>query len=48
LRHTAAMQLLQSGMSRETLAQWLGLESVASTQPYLDANLARYCWRFNL
>jgi site-specific recombinase XerD len=40
LRHTAAMQLLQSGMSRETLAQWLGLESVASTQPYLDANLA--------
>lgn len=40
LRHTAAMQLLQSGMNREQIALWLGLESVNSTQPYLNANLA--------
>lgn len=40
LRHTAAMQLLQAGMNREQIAVWLGLESVASTQPYLAANLA--------
>ncbi|MBX9694553.1 MAG: site-specific integrase [Cyanobacteria bacterium] len=40
LRHTAAMQLLQSGLDRGQLALWLGLESVDSTQPYLDANLA--------
>ena len=40
LRHTAAMQLLQSGMDREKIALWLGLESVASTQPYLTANIA--------
>jgi len=40
LRHTAAMQLLQSGMNREQIAVWLGLESVESTQPYLNADLA--------
>jgi site-specific recombinase XerD len=40
LRHTATMQLLLSGMDRETLAQWLGLETVDSTQPYVNANLA--------
>lgn len=40
LRHTAAMQLLQSGMDRKQIALWLGLESVDSTQPYLNANLA--------
>jgi site-specific recombinase XerD len=40
LRHTAAMQLLQAGMAREQLALWLGLESVSSLQPYIDANLA--------
>jgi site-specific recombinase XerD len=40
LRHTAAMQLLQSGLDRETLALWLGFESTASTQPYIDANIA--------
>ena len=40
LRHTAAMHLLQSGLDRKTLALWLGFESPASTQPYIDANLA--------
>ncbi|MGH2506011.1 MAG: tyrosine-type recombinase/integrase [Ktedonobacteraceae bacterium] len=40
LRHTAAMQLLQSGMNREQLALWLGLESVDSTQPYISADLS--------
>lgn len=39
LRHTAAMRLLQAGMNREQLAIWLGLESAASTQPYVDAHL---------
>jgi len=40
LRHTTAIQLLQAGMNREKIALWLGLESVASMQPYTDTNLA--------
>ena len=33
------MELLQSGMDRGVIAQWLGHESVETTQIYLDANL---------
>jgi site-specific recombinase XerD len=40
LRHTLAMQLLQSGIDRSVIALWLGHESVETTQIYLDANLA--------
>lgn len=40
LRHTTAMDLLQEGVERSTIALWLGHESVETTQIYLDANLA--------
>jgi site-specific recombinase XerD len=40
LRHTTAMELLQAGMERTTIALWLGHESIETTQVYLDANLA--------
>jgi site-specific recombinase XerD len=40
LRHTLAMQLLQSGIDRSVIALWLGHESVETTQIYLHANLA--------
>ena len=40
LRHTAAMELLQAGVDRSTIALWLGHESVETTQIYLDADLA--------
>src|SRR5205823_5183693 len=40
LRHTAAMELLLSGVDRGVIALWLGHESVETTQMYLDANLA--------
>lgn len=40
LRHTAAMELLQSGVDRAVIALWLGHESVETTQIYLDADLA--------
>jgi site-specific recombinase XerD len=40
LRHTMAMDLLQSGVDRSTIALWLGHESVETTQQYLDATLA--------
>jgi site-specific recombinase XerD len=39
LRHTMAMDLLQSGAERSVIALWLGHESVETTQIYLDANL---------
>jgi site-specific recombinase XerD len=39
LRHTAAMELLQAGADRSVIALWLGHESIATTQIYLDANL---------
>jgi integrase/recombinase XerD len=39
LRHTAAMEMLQSGVDRSLIAIWLGHESVETTQIYLDANL---------
>jgi site-specific recombinase XerD len=40
LRHTMAMDLLQSGVRRSVIAMWLGHESVETTQIYLDASLA--------
>jgi site-specific recombinase XerD len=40
LRHTAAMDLLQEGIDRSTIALWLGHESVETTQIYIEANLA--------
>ena len=40
LRHTTAMELLQSGVDRSVIAIWLGHESLESTEIYLDANLA--------
>ncbi len=40
LRHTTAVELLQAGVDRSTIALWLGHESIATTQIYLDADLA--------
>lgn len=40
LRHTTAMELLQSGADRSMIALWLGHERLETTQIYLDANLA--------
>lgn len=40
LRHSAAIQLLLSGVDRSLIALWLGHQSVETTQIYLDANLA--------
>jgi len=40
LRHTAAMELLQSGVDRSVIALWLGHESMETTQVYLHADLA--------
>jgi integrase/recombinase XerD len=40
MRHTAAMELLQSGVEPTMIALWLGHESIKTTQIYLDANLA--------
>ena len=39
LRHTTAMDLLQSRVERTVIARWLGHESIETTQIYLDANL---------
>jgi len=40
LRHTAAMELLQSGVDPTVIALWLGHESVETTHIYLEADLA--------
>jgi integrase/recombinase XerD len=40
MRHTAAMELLQSGVEPTVIALWLGHESIKTTQIYLDAHLA--------
>lgn len=40
LRHTMAMDLLQSGIAPSVIALWLGHESVETTQIYLDATIA--------
>lgn len=38
LRHTAAMQLLRSGVALTVIALWLGHESVETTQIYIHAD----------
>ncbi len=40
LRHTCAMNLLQSGVDPTVIALWLGHESVLTTQTYLHADLS--------
>jgi site-specific recombinase XerD len=40
LRHTAAMELLQSGVDCSVIALWLGHESMETTQVYLHAHMA--------
>ena len=39
MRHSCAMELLQSGIDLSMIALWLGHESVETTQIYLHANL---------
>ena len=39
LRHSTAMELLRNGVDRSAIALWLGHESMATTQVYLDADL---------
>lgn len=39
LRHTTAMNLLQSGVETTVIALWLGHESVETTRIYLEADL---------
>jgi integrase/recombinase XerD len=39
LRHSAAMQLLHSGVDRTVIALWLGHESVETTQMYIHADM---------
>jgi len=39
LRHTTAMQLLQSGVDITVIALWLGHESIETTHIYLEADL---------
>ncbi|WP_337264906.1 MULTISPECIES: tyrosine-type recombinase/integrase [unclassified Serratia (in: enterobacteria)] len=39
LRHTTAMHLLQSGVSFNLIALWLGHESANTTHRYVEANL---------
>jgi len=39
LRHSTAMELLQSGVDRTVIALWLGHESVETTQVYIHADM---------
>ena len=39
LRHTSAMEMLRAGFDGTMIALWLGHESTATTQIYLDADL---------
>jgi len=38
--HTTAVQLIQAGVDRSTVALWLGHEGVETTQMYIDADLS--------
>ena len=40
LRHTMAVDMLQSGVDRSVIALWLGHERLETTQIYLEATLA--------
>lgn len=40
LRHTAAMDMVQAGIDRATIALWFGHESIDTTQLYIEATLA--------
>ena len=40
VRHTMALEMLQTGVDRLVIALWLGHESVETTQIYLEATLA--------
>ena len=40
LRHSVAMDLLQQGVDRSVIALWLGHESIATTEVYLNASMA--------
>lgn len=40
LRHSTAMELLESGVDRSVIALWLGHESVETTQIYLHASMS--------
>jgi site-specific recombinase XerD len=40
LRHTTAVDLLQSGVDRSVIALWLGHQQIETTQMYLDADLS--------
>jgi integrase/recombinase XerD len=40
VRHTTAMQLLQSGIDITVIALWLGQESIETTHCYVEADLA--------
>jgi len=40
MRHATAMAMLQSGVSLEVIALWLGHESPATTHLYVEADLA--------
>jgi len=40
LRHTRAVDLLESGVDCATIALWLGHEGIETTQIYLEANLS--------
>ncbi len=40
LRHSAAVEMVQSGIDRTTIAIWLGHESIETTQQYIDVTLA--------
>ena len=39
LRRTAAMDLVQAGVDRSTIALWLGHQTIQSTEPYIEATL---------
>lgn len=39
LRHSTAMELLQTGVDRSVIAMWLGHESVETTQIYMHADM---------
>ena len=39
-RHATAMRMLESGVTTEVIALWLGHENINTTHHYVEANLA--------